>query len=219
MRRILVTLDHREVVLSDLRLPISPWPPGTPLEIEIGFGKGRYLLSRAAEAPERAFLGIESATKYYRLASRRAQRRGSENVVTICGEALFLISCCLEPGRAEAVHVYFPDPWPKLRHQRRRLFEPENVDLVLSLLRPGGRLYFATDHSEYGAIVSDLLEGHPDLDVVSLAGPWPEGPRTNYEAKYVVEGRPIRRLVATLREDCLRPVLHPAGARGVVLGW
>ncbi len=219
MRRILVTRDHREVALSDLSLPISLWPPETPLEIEIGFGKGRYLLSRAAEAPERAFLGIESAVKYYRLANQRALRRRSANVVTICGEALFLISCCLEPGRAEAVHVYFPDPWPKMRHQRRRLFEPENVDLVLSLLRPGGRLFFATDHTEYGALVARLLEGHPDIEVEARSGPWPDGPRTNYEAKYVREGRSIRRLVATLREDCERPSLHPEGAAGVVVGW
>ena len=219
MNQVLVTLDRREVALGDLTLPISPWPAETPLEIEIGFGKGRYLLSRAAAAPERAFLGIESAAKYYRLASRRSLRRGAENLVMVCGEALYLISCCLERGRAEAVHVYFPDPWPKVRHQRRRLFEPETVDLVLSLLRPRGRLYFATDHAVYGAIVAELLEGHPDLEVESLWGPWPDGPRTNYEAKYVREGRPIRRLVATLREDCQRPALHPEGTAGVVVGW
>ena len=81
--------------------------------------------------------------------------------------------------------------------------DPENLDVVLGLLRPGGKLFFATDHEEYGVAASELLLSHPALSVEVLAGPWSEGPRTNYEIKYGLEGRPIQRLVATL-------VSHPA---------
>ena len=69
-----------------------------------------------------------------------------------------MLSSVLPSEFAAAVHVYFPDPWPKARHQKRRLFDPETVDLVLRLLRPGGTLYFATDHLDYGDVVRELLK-------------------------------------------------------------
>ena len=119
--------------------------PGGPWEVELGFGKGRYLLRRAEESRERRFLGIEVAGKYYRLAATRAERRGLENLLLIRGEALYALSALLPSGFAEAAHVYFPDPWPKSRHQKRRLFDRETVDLVLGTLARGGRLFFATD--------------------------------------------------------------------------
>jgi tRNA (guanine-N7-)-methyltransferase len=186
-----------------------------PWELEIGFGKGRYLLRRAEESPERRFLGIEMAGRYFGIMIDRARRRGLGNVLGIRGEALYALSAVLPRGFAEVVHVYHPDPWPKARHHKRRLFDPETVDLVLGTLRPGGTLYFATDHLDYGELVVELLESHPDLSVRRLDGPWPDGPRTNYEAKYVEEGRPILRLAVTAAPE-RTPGLHPAGCRGIV---
>jgi tRNA G46 methylase TrmB len=125
---------------------------------------------------------------------------------------LYLLATALPRGFASAVHVYFPDPWPKSRHQKRRLFEVDTVDLVLGLLAPGGRLFFATDFTEYGGRVADLLDGHPKLEVRRRQC-WPEGPRTNYEMKYEREGRPIVRLEAS----CPAGVgLHPEGRSAVV---
>lgn len=216
-----ITGDH-----SPERLP-SPVPlddllPGTGgWEVELGFGKGRYLLSRAARDPGKRFLGLEMAGKYFALARRRMRRRGLDNVVLVRGEALYLLSTCLPSGFADAVHVYFPDPWPKSRHHHRRLLDTETVDLVLALLHPGGELLFATDFLEYGAWVESLLESHPGLALERLETLWPEGPRTNYETKYVAEGRPIVRLAARLVEiGCREPtgavLLHPSGAAGVL---
>lgn len=184
--------------------------------MEIGFGKGRYLLRRCLAEPERRFLGIEVAAKYHGLFVERARRRGAANWIALRGDALYLLAAVLPRRFAAAVHVYFPDPWPKSRHQRRRLFDPETVDLVLGALAPGGRLWFATDFLEYGEKVADLLAGYPGLAVERLPGPWPEGPRTNYEAKYEAEGRPILRLQATLADAGGPPPLHPAGAAAVV---
>jgi tRNA (guanine-N7-)-methyltransferase len=188
-------------------------PGSGPWELEIGFGKGRYLLARAAARPERRFLGIEMAGEYFRLAARRLERRRLPNVVLLHGEALYLLASGLPGGFAAEVHVYFPDPWPKSRHARRRLFSPASVDLVLGALAPGGRLSFATDFLDYGAEVAALLESCSGLAVERLEGAWPEGPRTNYEAKYVAEGRPILRLTAVATGPAR---LHPEGVAAVV---
>jgi len=206
--------------LSDFPAPLpldvlvpETMPGAGEWEVEIGFGKGRYLLRRCLEDPQRRFLGIELVGEYQRLFVDRARRRGARNWVAMRGDALFLMSSVLPPGFAAAVHVYFPDPWPKSRHHKRRLFDPQTVDLVLGLLADGGRLFFATDFLEYGELVTEILESFPGLDVQRRDAPWDEGPRTNYEAKYMVEGRPILRLVATPRSA---PPLHPQGAAGVL---
>ncbi len=190
-------------------------PGEGPWEVEIGFGKGRFLLRRAAEEPHHRFVGIELASEYFRLVARRLQRRGLANVLLLEGEAQYLLGAVLPRAFAERVHVYFPDPWPKSRHQRRRLLSPASLDLVLGLLAPGGELHFATDFVRYGEDVQRLLESFPGARVASPGGGWPEGPRTNYEAKYVAEGRPILRLVVRL-ESAAAP--HPGGLRALAAG-
>lgn len=207
--------EERHLAELPAPLPLAELLPGEGgWEVEIGFGKGRELLRRAAAHPDRRFLGIEMASRYYRMVRERAARRGLRNLLLIRGEALYLLAVAIEPALATAVHVYFPDPWPKSRHHKRRLVDPESVDLVLRLLAPGGTLYFATDFLEYGEEAEAILRTQPGVTVERLAGGWPEGPRTNYEAKYVREGRPIVRLVVR-RESTALP-LHPAGRAAVL---
>lgn len=195
-------------------LPLDELVPGTgEWEVEIGFGKGRYLLRRCQEDPDRRFLGMEIAGEYHGIFVDRARRRGLTNWIALRGDALYFLGAVLPKGFASVVHVYFPDPWPKSRHHKRRLFDPQTVDLVLGLLRPGGRLFFATDFLEYGEIVMEILEAHPALRVTRRERPWDEGPRTNYEAKYIVEGRPILRAEAVLEGP---PSLHPVGVPAVL---
>ena len=192
-------------------------PGSGPWEVELGFGKGKYLLERAEAEPENRFLGIEVVSKYCRLLVQRGRRRGLHNLMGIRGEALYLLATALPKGFADTVHVYFPDPWPKRKHRKRRLFDPQRIDLVLGLLKPGGSLLFATDFLEYGEKVRKILAAHPDIDLKIHEGPWPGGARTNYEEKYIQEGRPILRLVATLRPGAESPYLHPRGQEGILV--
>ncbi len=211
--------------LADLGAPLPLdrlVPGGGPWEVELGFGKGRYLLRRAQEDPARRFLGIEMVSKYFRLLAGRARRRGLRNLVALRGEALYLAGAVLPRGFAAALHVYFPDPWPKSRHHKRRFLDAESIDLVIGLLEPGGRLFFATDFLDYGAEVEAVLAAHPQLRLRRLDGPWPDGTRTNYEAKYEREGRPILRLEATLTPAAgeREVALHPAAGGAVTIaGW
>lgn len=183
--------------------------------MELGFGKGRFLLQAATGAPGQRFLGVELAGEYFRLASRRGDRRRLGNLMLIHADALFLLAAVLPRGFAEVVHVYFPDPWPKTRHRKRRLFDPETVDLVLGLLRPQGTLAFATDFLDYGELVWKILSGYPGVSMRRVVE-WPGGPRTNYEMKYVREGRPILRLEARIAGATRG--LHPRGEQAVVSG-
>lgn len=214
----------RELTLADLAvpLPLGFLAPGDgPWEVELGFGKGKYLLRRASESPGTRFLGVEVVSEYYRRVALRARRRGLGNLVVLRAEALFLLAAVLPRRFARAVHVYFPDPWPKQRHQKRRLFDPETVDLVLGLLAPDGELFFASDFLEYGELVESILRQVPGFAVERLADGWPEGPRTHYEAKYVEEGRPIVRLrgrFADLHAEADPTGLHPEGRSSVLLG-
>lgn len=214
---VLFATRSRESSFQDLgEEPLQLLGGDGPWEVEIGFGKGRYLLESAAASPEKRFLGIEVVSKYYRLCRRRAVNRGLDNLMVARGEALYMLSAMLPQAFASRLHVYFPDPWPKARHHKRRLFDPETVDLVLGLLRPGGELCFATDFLEYGESVVDILQDFPGLEVQRHEGPWPDGARTNYEAKYMREGRPVLRLRARLQPT--PEPLHPDGKNGIVIG-
>ena len=216
MKSTLVSLLQDELDLAHLAAPLQLeelLPGDGPWEVEIGFGKGRFLLRRASVEAKGRFLGIEVARKYYRLAQKRMRKQALTNVILIGGEALYLLSVALPAAFASVLHVYFPDPWPKSRHQKRRLFDPDSVDLVIGLLQPGGCLYFATDHLEYGDLVADILESHPAVTMKSRQGLWEDGPRTNYEAKYESEQRPILRLEATRLNEAGVDLIHPrAGA-------
>lgn len=215
-------------------------PAGAPWEVEVGFGKGKYLLDRAAADPDRRFLGIEMVGQYEKLMVRRARRRGLANWASLRGEALYLLSAVLPTAFADVLHVYFPDPWPKAKHHKRRLFDPETVDLVLGLVRPGGRFCFATDFLDYGELVCEILDAHPAVAYERRQEPWPDGARTHYEAKYIEEGRPILRLeghvsptpttvspgATHLGEPGAEPgarhlgeLLHPAAGEAVVCAW
>lgn len=228
--RVSTAAGTRKLAEHEAPLALDRLVPGAgSWEVEIGYGKGRYLLDRAAAEPGRRFLGIEMVGQYERSMVRRARRRGLVNWASLRGEALYLLAAVLPAGFAAVLHVYFPDPWPKAKHHKRRLFDPETVDLVLGLLVPGGRFCFATDFLDYGELVCEILDAHPAVGYERRGEPWPDGARTHYEAKYVEEGRPILRLEGRVSPMVTGDLagashlgaglLHPAAGEAVVCGW
>ncbi len=176
--------------------PVLVWQAvfgnANPVELEIGIGKGRFLLDAAGRQPEVNYVGVEWASKYLRLALGRAERRGLANVRLVHVDAREFVEFFVGSSSLQALHLYFPDPWPKKRHHKRRLFDASFLDHVERVLCPGGLFWVATDHAEYYAVMTDLLERRTGLLRVDEV--W-AGTATNYEAKYVVEGRPIHRQV------------------------
>jgi tRNA (guanine-N7-)-methyltransferase len=166
-----------------------------PVELEIGIGKGRFLLEQAALRPEVNFLGVEWSLKYLRLAKERARRRGLGNVRLFRGDARHVLQALVPDQSVARVHVYCPDPWPKKRHRKRRLFTPSTIVHLERVLVPGGYLDLSTDVREYFEEIRlmvpkacGLREATDPLFPIEA----PEG-RTSYEAKYITTGRPIHR--------------------------
>jgi len=132
-----------------------------PLEVEVGYGRGDFLLDRAARHPERLFIGYEVKTKATRLALGRVEQLGLKNVWFSDDDARVSLPEVVADGRLDAVHVLFPDPWWKDQHKIRRLFAPPFVDLLAAKIRPGGFLHFKSDVEGYGQLVRYLVEQHP----------------------------------------------------------
>jgi tRNA (guanine-N7-)-methyltransferase len=165
-----------------------------PVEVELGIGKGRFLLAAAALRPEILHLGVEWANKYLRVAESRAAKRGLANVRFVRVDALDLISRGIPAASVRAYYVFYPDPWPKKRHHKRRFFQPGTPELLARTLLPGGTLHVATDHQEYWEVIASLVDAHPAFERLPEFGgpdfPLPvDAPLTNFEAKYRVEGR------------------------------
>lgn len=177
--------------------PVLEWEQvfgdANPVELEIGIGKGRFLIDAALRQGERNFVGIEWAAKYLRLARERAEKRGLENIRFVRGDAREFVELCIASESLAAVHVYFPDPWPKKRHHKRRLFNREFLHEVERVLHTGGRLWLATDHADYFAAMQEVLQESRCLRTVQEAQ-W-EGAKTNYEVKYIERGVEINRHV------------------------
>lgn len=174
-----------------------------PVEIEIGTGKGGFLLRRARERPDRNLLGIEWAGEYCRLAADRLERWGVRNARLVRIDASYLVRRLCPRESVHAFHIYHPDPWPKRRHHKRRLFQPAFVDAAVACLVHGGRLAVQSDHAEYFAIIRSLLLGHPELVEVPFDDPQygvtADQVGTNFEVKYRREGRAILRLAVVRR--------------------
>jgi len=135
-----------------------------PLEAEIGFGRGDFLLDRARRHPETLFIGYETKTKASRLMLQRLERLAIDNMWISDDDCRFNIPRVLPDGRVDIFHVLFPDPWWKPQHQVKRLFSPPFVDLLSAKLRPGGLLFVKSDVKEYGDMVRYLVEGHSEFE-------------------------------------------------------
>ena len=182
----------------DPRIWFGPPPEAErrPLDLEIGSGKGTFLVQQAPLTPQVDYLGVEYANAFYRYAADRARRRGLDNVRLLHAEAGSFVKHYVSDGVFRQVHIYFPDPWPKARHHKRRLVQEDFLRALHRVLEEGGRVRLATDHADYfewmqehTARVNDLF-ARLDFESPASAG---EGELvgTNFERKYRREGRPF----------------------------
>ena len=166
------------------------------VHIEIGSGKGTFLLKQAQAHPGDNFLGIEWARKYYRYAVDRIGRWDLKNVRIIRTDAAVFLADNIADNSVDCFHIYFPDPWPKKRHHKRRFICQINLEHLIRCLKTGGQLKIATDHTDYFELIQNLINNekkrleeirfHPTAGADT--GEWVG---TNFERKYINDKRSI----------------------------
>lgn len=167
-----------------------------PVHVEIGTGKATFLLNEAQARPDTNFLGIERANKYYRHAVDRIGRWSLANVRLIRTDAAAFLADFVPDSSVDCFHIYFPDPWPKRRHHKRRFLNEANFEQLLRCLKSGGQLRIATDHANYFEEIQKLVEARraqfQETEFLPAAGAQPgELTGTNYERKYIKDRRQI----------------------------
>jgi tRNA (guanine-N7-)-methyltransferase len=168
-----------------------------PLEVEVGSGKGLFLSQAALGTPHVDFVGLEIAQKYAKFSAARLAKLGLRNAVIIHGDAQRFFAEWLPRESVQAIHIYFPDPWWKKRHKKRRVIKETFLQDVERVLLPEGRLHFWTDVAEYFQTALELIQ-----NTTHLAGPFPvpERPaehdmdfRTHFERRVRLQGGVIYR--------------------------
>lgn len=181
-----------------------------PVEIEVGFGKGLFLLNSALQHPDINYFGIEIMRKYQLFTATRMAIRQLTNVRLAKADARYFMKLHVAPGSVRAIHVYFPDPWWKKRHHKRRLFTAEFVEACAVALQAGGEFRVATDVADYFAVMTELCAGQPNLQ------PMPADERretpateflTNFERKAQLKGQQVHR--ASYRKSSSLTVCEP----------
>lgn len=195
-------IDYSNYLVSvdDLPCPLQAaqlfGEPG-PLEVEVGCGKGLFIRNAAAAHPNRFYLGIEVAHKYAKFVAARLAQNKNSNARIARGDALVVFRDKLADQSVDEIHVYFPDPWWKARHRRRRIMNQEFLTQAMRVLIPGGRFQFWTDVPEYFDTSLQLI-----ADTTSLEGPLAvrEEPafhdldyRTHYERRVRLNQLPVFR--------------------------
>ena len=190
-------VENVEVLLDDLVPPIS-WRDvfgnDQPVAIDVGCGKGRFIIEASEADPHTNYFGIEFAGKPYFLARDRIARQGILNAKVLRADARKIVGEYVPKRSVTTYHVLFPDPWPKKRHHRRRVVTPRFVEDVASTLVPSGAFQIATDVADYFEELVWIIESTGLFGLVEESLIDPDAPlMTNFSAKYVEEGRTLYR--------------------------
>ena len=163
------------------------FPKSQPLEIELGSGDGSFLVEYASQTPQRNFIGVERLLGRIRKLDKKGRRAGLVNLIGIRIESSYFLKYMLPPHSASALHVYFPDPWPKRKHRRHRLINEQFPQIARQALVPGGRVYLRTDDRDYFAQMTTVFESdswfvriEPPSELTRL--------RTDFEVEFNAQG-------------------------------
>ena len=189
MKGELVPTDYfRELELAEIRRP------GRPLEVDLGCGDGSFLMEMARHHPERDFIGVERLLGRVRKVCRKLTRHGLENARVLRLESRYVVEWLLPEASVSRLHLLCPDPWPKVRHHRRRLVQLEFLEAVRRALVPGGEFLFMTDHEEYFQWAEEKVADHGGFERLE----WEEDsffyPKTDFQQLWESEGKRMWRL-------------------------
>jgi tRNA (guanine-N7-)-methyltransferase len=172
---------------------------GLPVVLEIGFGMGEATAQMAADDPGTGILAVDVHTPGQGNLLALAERNGLSNIRVANGDAIILLREMLPPRSLSGMRVYFPDPWPKKRHHKRRLIQPESLTLAARPLAPGAILHCATDWEPYAEQMLEVLSAHPDFENTQEDGgfaPRPAfRPLTRFEGQGLDKGHKVRDLL------------------------
>ncbi len=177
-----------------------------PLTLEIGFGMGQSLVEQAELHPERDFIGIEVHRPGVGKLLREIHERDLHNLRVYCHDATEILDRCVPERSLDTVQVFFPDPWHKKKHHKRRLIQPAFVRQLTTRLKPGGLLHLATDWTHYAEHMMEVLSAEPTLENTAGAGQYAHDtgrPETKFERRGERLGHPVFDLVFARRADNL----------------
>ena len=167
-----------------------------PMEVEIGCGKGGFMVEYCEKHPDKPFLGIDQeASIAYLAAKRMAKREHLTHARVVYGDVFYFFRDFLPGNSVAAFHMYFPDPWPKKRHRKRRTLNLKFLEQIYRISINQALFYWATDDKNYHEESRELFNSRPWVQVFREQAEPTEGIRTNFEKKYRARGKEIYRAV------------------------
>jgi len=190
-------LPRYAVAVESPGAPSDLFDPPLPVVLEIGFGMGDATVTMARLEPDRGILAVDVHTRGIAALARALDSEALTNVRVAHGDAVTLVEA-LPEGCLAGIRAWFPDPWPKARHHKRRLVQPVTLTLLASRLQSGGTMHFATDWPEYAEQMLEVVSAEPTLRLTSTGfTPRPDWrPMTRYETAGLTAGRPVADLIA-----------------------
>jgi tRNA (guanine-N7-)-methyltransferase len=182
-----------ENLVLELRSIVEPlvlaelFPKSQPLEVELGCGDASFLVEYARRHPEKNFVGVERLLGRIQKLDRKGRRTGSANLRGVRIESSYFLQYLLPPHSAAALHIYFPDPWPKKKHRRHRLISGNFPVLARTALAPGGVVYLRTDDTDYFQQMTEVFAASGEFQKVETPAELAELP-TDFEREFVARG-------------------------------
>ena len=173
--------------------------PDQPIEVDLGFGRGEFILTMAERRPDVFFVGLELRDYLIEKVQEQIAERGITNVYVMAANVKVHLPLLFSPGRVSRVYIHFPDPWTKRKkHHKRRMVDAALVDTLYALIRPGGEVHLMTDKEPVGLEMRALYEAHPGFENAigpnQFAAQSTTGIRTREEQYYLGRGDHIYRL-------------------------